>query len=355
MDNGSARKDVMDVEGDDRLSSLPDDVIHKILSFISIKDAIGVGVLSSRWRFIWTTMPYLNFENLNPRGPSISEFISNVLSHHNTRIQVSSLNLVLGRTVIDDESVTRILNCAYSHNVQQLTVTRSPGKIVGRPLISTPTGFPSLEKVDLCMYNPSNADADKIVSLLQHFSTAKLLILSLGILQRLFQQRKHLSAFTKLIPHQACVFANAKILKFITKLPVKVYLEVRSEIKNCDTCPSAIFPMVSDEEIKAIRDMASAQLFVKNLGLFLKECKANKNSNMKEPQVKKHWAWELQMNLWEIMARIKQSKSVAFETCLIMEKFRPSSSKALQIIAWLQENRSLFQCIEKLMTSNGGC
>ncbi|KAI3502779.1 hypothetical protein L1887_31086 [Cichorium endivia] len=474
MDNGSARKDAMDIEGDDRLSNLPDDVIHKILSFISIKDAIGVSVLSSRWRFIWTTMPYLNFENLIPRGPSISEFISNVLSHHNNRIQVSSLNLVLGRTVIDDESVTRILNCAYSHNVQQLTVTRSPGKIVGRPLvyrlsfiatptwdlpalttlhlhhiklsdsnsstttglfskcpnlknlflrrctmngtqvlnichprlsnlileyirldmeleeyvnvvapqlknltikwctgkylisapeltslliegfhpwqISTPTGFPCLEKVDLCMYNPSNADAHKIVSLLQHFSTAKLLILSLGILQRLFQQRKHLSAFTKLIPHQACAFANAKILKFITKSPVKVYLEVPSEIKNCDTCPSAIFPMVSDEEIKAIRDMASAQLFVKNLGLFLKECKANKNSNMKEPQVKKHWAWELQMNLWEMMARIKQSKSVAFETCLIMEKFRPSSSEALQIIAWLQETRSLFQCIEKLMT-----
>ncbi|KAI3699298.1 hypothetical protein L2E82_43523 [Cichorium intybus] len=79
--------DAMDVEGDDRLSSLPNDVIHKILSFNSIKDAIGTSVLSSRWRFIWTTMPYLNFENLNRHGPSISIFISNVLSHHNKQIQ----------------------------------------------------------------------------------------------------------------------------------------------------------------------------------------------------------------------------------------------------------------------------
>ncbi|KAI3502778.1 hypothetical protein L1887_31082 [Cichorium endivia] len=477
MDNGAARKDAIDIEGEDRLSSLPDDVIHKIFSFISIKDAIGASVLSSRWRFIWTTMPYLNFENLNCHGP---KFISNVLSHHNNRIQVSSLNLILGGTIMDYESVKRILNCAYSHNVQQLSITskilpwkpfnyelsfitaptcdlpalttlhlhciklsdsstdlfskclnlknlvlrrctmngtkvlnichprlsnlileyispymkleyvnvRAPqlknltmkwcqGKhlisapgltslvIEGSHLcqISTPTGFPSLEKVDLYMYDPSNADACEIVSLLQHFSTAKLLILSLEILQRLFPQRRfpqHLSSSMELIPHQACAFANANIIKFITKSPIKVYLEVRSvttstEIKNCDTCPSAMFPMVSYEEIKAMEDMADAQLFVEKLGLFLKECKTNKNSdtNMNKhgkPQVKKQWAWELQQNLSEMMAQIKQSKYVAYQTTHMMGNFSPSSKGTLQIIAWLQENRLLFQHIKGLMT-----
>ncbi|KAI3699295.1 hypothetical protein L2E82_43520 [Cichorium intybus] len=322
MDNGCARKDAMDIEGEDRLSSLPDDVIHKIFSFISIKDAIGASVLSSRWRFIWTTMPYLNFENLNHRGP---KFISNVLSHHNNRIQVSSLNLILGGTIMDYES------------------------------ISTPTGFPSLEKVDLYMYDPSNVDACEIVSLLQHFTTAKLLILSLEILQ--FPQH---SSSMELIHHQACAFANTNIIKFITKSPIKVYLEVRSvtmstEIKNCDTCPSAMFPMVSYEEIKAMEDMADAQLFVEKLGLFLKECNTNKNSdtNMNKhgkPQVKKQWAWELQQNLSEMMAQIKQSKYVAYQTSHMMENFSPSSKGTLHIIAWLQENRSLFQCIEGLMT-----
>ncbi|KAI3713664.1 hypothetical protein L1987_72247 [Smallanthus sonchifolius] len=39
----------MNVEGD-RLSSLPDDLIHKILSFIGIKHAVESSVLSSRWR-----------------------------------------------------------------------------------------------------------------------------------------------------------------------------------------------------------------------------------------------------------------------------------------------------------------
>jgi hypothetical protein len=46
---------------DSRLSSLPDDIIHKILSTVSMKDVVKTSVLSSRWRYIWTSMPYLNF------------------------------------------------------------------------------------------------------------------------------------------------------------------------------------------------------------------------------------------------------------------------------------------------------
>ncbi|KAL7610629.1 hypothetical protein Lser_V15G12154 [Lactuca serriola] len=443
----------MDVESD-RLSSLPDDLIHKIISFISIKDAIATSVLSSKWRSIWTSMPYLNFENLNG-------------------------GLVLGKRVRDDESVTDILNCALSHNVQQLSVTRSPEKIVGRPLvyrlssiatpawdlpalttlhlhhiqlsddneffskftnlknlflrrctlmkgakvlniclprlsdltleyirmdmelkefvnvvapqlknltikwcagkhlisapglaslvieishpwqISTP-GFPCLEKADLCMNHPFIADAHEIVCLLQHFRSAKLLILSLGILQRLFEEREHLSSSMELIPHQICAFANTRILKFIPKLPVKVYLEVRAqekvtEIKNYDASPCAIFPMVSHKETTVMGDMASAQLFVKHLGLWLKQCKANTNNKAQmdehgKPQVKKHWVRELQLNIGEMVALINQSKSVAFETCLIMAHSMSSCVETSEIIEWLQERRSLFQCIEELMT-----
>ncbi|KAI7756987.1 hypothetical protein M8C21_004422, partial [Ambrosia artemisiifolia] len=38
----------MNVDGD-RLSSLPDDLIHKILSFVGIKKVVETSVLSSRW------------------------------------------------------------------------------------------------------------------------------------------------------------------------------------------------------------------------------------------------------------------------------------------------------------------
>ncbi|KAL4569128.1 hypothetical protein LXL04_024759 [Taraxacum kok-saghyz] len=476
----------MDLESD-RLSSLPDDLIHKILSFIYIEDAIRTSYLSSRWRYIWTLTPNLNFENLN-RGSRISKFFSSVLSHRNNQTQICSINLVLGATVMDNECITQILNCAFAHNVQQLSITRSRAKIVGRPLfyglssIPTPTwdlralttlhlhfiqlsddnffskytnlknlslrkcslikgkkvlniclprlsnlsleylrpgielvehvnvvapqlenlsikycdgkqlisaprlitlviegyhpweistpGFPSLEKVDLWMLNVSDADTHKIVSLLQQLHNAKFLIISLGILKRLFHQRKLFSSSMELIPNQACAFANAKILKFQKKMPLKVYLEVQAqekvststELKNYETSPSAIFPMVSHEEIKVMVDMVHAHVFVKHLGMLLKQYKKNTNDIIKahldehgKPEVKKQWERELQLNLGEMMALIEKSKFVASEICLMWTQcmsYRRATLGiigTLEIIAWLQEIRSLFQCIEGLM------
>ncbi|KAJ0431823.1 putative F-box domain, leucine-rich repeat domain superfamily, F-box-like domain superfamily [Helianthus annuus] len=83
----------MNVEGD-RLSSLPDDLIHKILSFCSIKDAIGTSVLSSRWEYVWTSMPYLSFSSEDfDTLPAFSKFVNHVLSGRNNLTEVYSVNL----------------------------------------------------------------------------------------------------------------------------------------------------------------------------------------------------------------------------------------------------------------------
>ncbi|XP_076959140.1 putative FBD-associated F-box protein At5g22720 [Bidens hawaiensis] len=114
----------MDVlEGDDdRLSSLPDDLIHKILSFLKITDAIGNSVLPRRRRYIWTSMPYLtvsteDFTTLR----EFSKFVTQVLSHHNNITEVYSMKLKF-RGKVSQAFVKRILNYAFSHNVQQLNV-----------------------------------------------------------------------------------------------------------------------------------------------------------------------------------------------------------------------------------------
>ncbi|KAI3699061.1 hypothetical protein L2E82_43065 [Cichorium intybus] len=217
----------------DRLSRLSDDVLHNIFCYISIKDAIRTSVLSSRWRYVWISLPYLNFENLD-RWSSISKFISNVLFHRNNQIQVSSVNLDLGKGVTDDESC-------------------------------------------------------------------------------LFSQSKPLSSAMESTPHEACIFANAKISKFIPNMHVAVYLEVQAqekettscEIKNYDTSPSVIFPMISHEEVTAMRDTRSAKVLVQMFRVLLNLCKINTNSDTDKahmdehgkPQVEMHWAWELQGNL----------------------------------------------------------
>ncbi|GJR03661.1 F-box domain containing protein [Tanacetum coccineum] len=108
----------MNVESD-RLSSLPDDLIHKILSFIDTLDAIKTSCLSSRWRFIWTTMPCLNFPN--------DDFftllkLSKFFSGRDNQREVSSVNLSF-RGKSTKGFVGKILEYASSHNVRQLNLT----------------------------------------------------------------------------------------------------------------------------------------------------------------------------------------------------------------------------------------
>ncbi|PWA70754.1 F-box domain, Leucine-rich repeat domain, L domain-like protein [Artemisia annua] len=109
----------MDAEVD-RLSSLSDDLIYKILSYVDIEYCIRLSVLSSRWRFIWTSMPYLNFSCREYYASRYYEFVNNLLSVRNNKIDVSSVSLDLHARY--ESSVKRILEYAFSHNVQQLTI-----------------------------------------------------------------------------------------------------------------------------------------------------------------------------------------------------------------------------------------
>ncbi|KAM0041397.1 putative F-box domain, leucine-rich repeat domain superfamily, F-box-like domain superfamily [Helianthus debilis subsp. tardiflorus] len=123
----------MNVEGD-RLSSLPDDLIHKILSFVSIKHAVETSVLSSRWRFIWTLMPYLNFFSEEfPSLPEFSKAVTSVLSGRNDQIEVASLMLSLHEGV-SRGFAKRIMNYAFAHNVQDMTITCLIEKKIRFPL-----------------------------------------------------------------------------------------------------------------------------------------------------------------------------------------------------------------------------
>jgi len=48
----------------DRISSLPDTVLHHILSFVPTKSAVKISVLSKRWKGLWTKVPSLDFTEM---------------------------------------------------------------------------------------------------------------------------------------------------------------------------------------------------------------------------------------------------------------------------------------------------
>ncbi|CAI0375064.1 unnamed protein product [Linum tenue] len=70
---------------DDRLSSLPDEIITHILSYLQTKYAVVTAVLSRRWKNLWTRVSSLDFDNrstLRKRDMEFRRFVDRVLSRH---------------------------------------------------------------------------------------------------------------------------------------------------------------------------------------------------------------------------------------------------------------------------------
>jgi hypothetical protein len=52
----------------DRISTLPDCLLHLIMSFMTAQESIQTCILSNRWKNLWTTLPFLDFTLDNENG-----------------------------------------------------------------------------------------------------------------------------------------------------------------------------------------------------------------------------------------------------------------------------------------------
>lgn len=99
---------------EDRISSLKDILIHRIFYFLDSRLAVQTSILSKRWKFIWTTLPYLNlYKDV--------KFIENFLSRRNNDSKIKKLNISFGfapPTYLVDEFV----GYAIRHNVKVINV-----------------------------------------------------------------------------------------------------------------------------------------------------------------------------------------------------------------------------------------
>nr|XP_043639022.1 putative F-box/FBD/LRR-repeat protein At4g03220 [Erigeron canadensis]XP_043639023.1 putative F-box/FBD/LRR-repeat protein At4g03220 [Erigeron canadensis] len=124
------------VVNEDRLSSLPDELIHHILSCIDDTKFVVQTclLLSPRWQFLWKSLPRLSFYSGRfPTLPKFSKFVTNVLSRRNNHVEVSSVKLKYSGAA-SQAFVKKIANYAFSHNVQELIVISWPKNYYEYPL-----------------------------------------------------------------------------------------------------------------------------------------------------------------------------------------------------------------------------
>uniref|UniRef100_A0A0E0H6T8 F-box domain-containing protein n=1 Tax=Oryza nivara TaxID=4536 RepID=A0A0E0H6T8_ORYNI len=81
-----ARPPMEDAAGRDRLSDLPDEILHRIMSFLNARQAVQTCVLSRRWRNLWHTVPCINadfveFDSIGYQGPEVpfKRFVNRLL------------------------------------------------------------------------------------------------------------------------------------------------------------------------------------------------------------------------------------------------------------------------------------
>ncbi|KAF3331518.1 F-box/LRR-repeat protein [Carex littledalei] len=80
----------------DMLSSLPDSLLHHIMSFMFAQEAVQLCVLSKRWKTLWTTLPFLNFEFnefVNNQLVAFTEFVSTVILLREATSQLHTFTL----------------------------------------------------------------------------------------------------------------------------------------------------------------------------------------------------------------------------------------------------------------------
>ncbi|KAF2321137.1 hypothetical protein GH714_034450 [Hevea brasiliensis] len=107
----------------DRLSNLPDPLLHQIFSCLDTKQAIQSCVLSKRWRDFWVSLPHLNFDYRSFHTKSdFQNFVCKVLySRLDNPIFGGKFGFRCGHCwKMDETLIKKVISCVESHWFQHL-------------------------------------------------------------------------------------------------------------------------------------------------------------------------------------------------------------------------------------------
>ncbi|KAK2639574.1 hypothetical protein Ddye_027369 [Dipteronia dyeriana] len=127
----------VDEDNGDRLSSLPEHIIHHIFSFLDTVDVVRASSVSQKWRYLYVSMPHLNFNiitfwslleeqeqrSIETTIKKFKDFVDGVLLSQNCSVDIQ--NFCLNYLKIgDDNTIYRWMNVMARRNFLLLAVAK---------------------------------------------------------------------------------------------------------------------------------------------------------------------------------------------------------------------------------------
>ncbi|WOH05434.1 hypothetical protein DCAR_0624850 [Daucus carota subsp. sativus] len=130
-------------DGEDRISELPDELLHQILKFVDTKISVQTSALSKRWKLVWTTLPFLNFKwDKRYSSTKVSNLARQVMIHRNYQSQISCLKMEM----LPQGLMAEFIRYATARRVRYLNVHFLPEH---RPFKLSNFNSVSIEKLEV--------------------------------------------------------------------------------------------------------------------------------------------------------------------------------------------------------------
>uniref|UniRef100_A0A0V0GZL6 Putative ovule protein n=1 Tax=Solanum chacoense TaxID=4108 RepID=A0A0V0GZL6_SOLCH len=130
----SSKRAAVEGEKEDIIIALPRNVVDLILELLPVHDAARTSILSSKWRDIWVSLPFLVLNNyfckkLTAKSANFFRItVDEILLQHVGDIVKFVLD-VSGINLSSYASINRWIRCVTKNGVKELTVNMSDNKI----------------------------------------------------------------------------------------------------------------------------------------------------------------------------------------------------------------------------------